>query len=79
MGVDHTVADRLGAHEREQDVVVLLSLELVGGRDLGGHAVQVRAAAPLVGHVGEQVLLPVVCGDDRDFRGRDALCAAGRA
>eukprot|EP00324_Dicrateria_rotunda_P007605 CAMPEP_0206174742 /NCGR_PEP_ID=MMETSP1474-20131121/52950_1 /ASSEMBLY_ACC=CAM_ASM_001110 /TAXON_ID=97495 /ORGANISM="Imantonia sp., Strain RCC918" /LENGTH=247 /DNA_ID=CAMNT_0053584497 /DNA_START=283 /DNA_END=1024 /DNA_ORIENTATION=+ len=67
------VPDRLCAHEREEDEVILLPLELVRRRDLGGRAEEGRPAAALRHDVLDEVLLPVVRRDDRDSRRRDAL------
>jgi hypothetical protein len=61
------MADGACAYEREEDVVVLLALEAIHGRHLVRHADEgIPHAAPLQ-HVSDQVLLPVVRGEDGDL------------
>mmetsp|Transcript_1856 Transcript_1856/g.3796 ORF Transcript_1856/g.3796 Transcript_1856/m.3796 type:complete len:388 (-) Transcript_1856:774-1937(-) len=61
--------DRLGAHEREQDVVVLLPLVLVHRRDLVRHPQRRVRRTPLRRHVVEQCHLAVVGGEEGDLVG----------
>mmetsp|Transcript_44942 Transcript_44942/g.79108 ORF Transcript_44942/g.79108 Transcript_44942/m.79108 type:complete len:212 (+) Transcript_44942:41-676(+) len=55
-------------NQRHNDVIVLLSLELVNCGDLGGLAEQRVPCAALSNDVTDQCLLPVVSGEDADLR-----------
>mmetsp|Transcript_29900 Transcript_29900/g.103322 ORF Transcript_29900/g.103322 Transcript_29900/m.103322 type:complete len:313 (+) Transcript_29900:696-1634(+) len=62
----------LCAHEREEDVVVLLALVFVHGCDLAGHAVARVVLAPLRKHIPQKVLLAVIRCQHANARGRVA-------
>ncbi len=57
---------RARADEREQDVVVLLALVLVDGGDARGEPEERVGGAAGGEHVPDEVLLPVVGGEDGD-------------
>ncbi len=63
------MADVVGPHQRQQDVIVLLALVFVDGGDLVGHADEGVVRAAHAANVAQQRLLAVVGRQDGDLVG----------
>jgi hypothetical protein len=63
------MADIVGAHEREEDVVVLLALVLVHGGDFVRQADERVVGAAGAANVAQQRFLTVVGGQNGDLAG----------